>query len=249
MTKQSILILLLVAFCFAQAAPQLDTLLIKKRNPLKNASFMFSAGNKSPDMPVGVWRNAGNKTSTGTIVWFHGGMTSNNCQKGLVAGGSLSKMLPDYTVVSASACKQNHWVEPTTIEAVDDALDSLAKRQKKDIEEISLIGISDGSLGVITYSLWGKRKIKNRILMSTYGESLGPAAQVAAQTPLKNGRWRFIQGGADRLYPSEKAVPWIQEFCQNVGTHCDLKFDPQGEHDWSYWQNKHKDWILENFSK
>ena len=112
-----------------------------------------------------------------------------------------------------------------------------------------MVGISDGSLGVIAYSMWGKRKIINRILMSSYGESLGPAAQVATQPTLKSGHWRFIQGGADRLYPAEKTVPWIQEFCQNVGTTCDLKFDPQGEHDWSYWQNKHKDWILENFSK
>lgn len=249
MTKQSILILLLAAFCFAQEASKSDTLYVKKRNPLKNASFMFSAGNKSPDMPVGVWRAAGKKASAGTIVWFHGGMTSNNCQKGLVAGGSLSKMLPDYTIVSASACKQNHWVEPTTINSLDDALDSLAKRQKKDIAEISLVGISDGSLGVITYSLWGKRKVQNRVLMSSYGASLGPATQVAAQLSLQNGRWRFIQGGADRLYPAEKSVPWIQEFCQNVHTACDLKFDPQGEHDWSYWQNKHKEWILEFFSK
>lgn len=210
---------------------------------------MLPVTSPTSDMPVGVWRHINNKTSAGTIVWFHGGMTSNNCQKGLVAGGALSKMMPNYTVVSASACKQSHWVEPSTIENLDNALDSLAKRQKNNIDEVSLIGVSDGSLGVIAYSMWGKRKIKNRILISSYGESLGPAAQVAAQPPLKNGRWRFIQGGSDRLYPSEKTLPWIQEFCQNVGTQCDLKFDPQGEHDWSYWQNKHKDWILEIFSK
>ena len=249
MTKQSILILLLAAFCFANAPS--DTLRIKRPSKFDNASIMFPTTSLSSDMPVGVWRSISkkNQPSAGTVVWFHGGMTSGNCQKGLVAGGALSKMLPDYTIVSASACKQNHWAEPTTIEAVDDALDSLAKRQKKDIDEISLIGISDGALGVIAYSLWGKRKIKDRILISSYGESLGPAAQVAGQPALKKGRWRFIQGGADRLYPTEKSVPWIQEFCKTVDTNCDLKFDPQGEHDWSYWQNKHKDWILEIFSK
>ena len=176
-------------------------------------------------------------------------MTSGNCQKGLVAGSDLSKMLPSYTVISASACKQDHWVEPTTIQAVDESLDALAKRQNKSIDTVSLVGISDGSLGVIAYSMWGKRKIKNRILMSSYGATLGPATQVAAQPPIKNGNWRFIQGGKDRLYPAEAALPWIQEFCQNIGTSCDLKFDPQGEHDWSYWQNKHADWILEFFSK
>ena len=207
---------------------------------------MFQASTNK--VPVGVWR-AYAKKDAGTIVWFHGGMTSGNCEKGLIAGTDLSAMLPRYTVISPSACKQNHWVEQSTIQAVDNALDSLAKRQNKDIQEISLVGISDGSLGVIAYSLWGKRKIQTRILMSSYGASLGPASQVASQPQMKNGRWRFIQGGSDRLYPSEKALPWIQEFCTNVGTTCDLKFDPQGEHDWSYWQNKHKDWILENFSK
>ena len=247
MRRLVILSLVATALAFAQAPS--DTLTIHRKMPPIKGSIMFPVTSPTSDMPVGVWRHINKKATAGTIVWFHGGMTSNNCQKGLIAGGSLSKMLPDYTIVSASACKQNHWVEPTTIEALDDALDSLVKRQKKEITEISLVGISDGSLGVIAYSMWGKRKIKNRILMSSYGEALGPAAQVAAQAPLKNGRWRFIQGGSDRLYPSEKTLPWIQEFCQNVGTQCDLKFDPQGEHDWSYWQNKHKDWILEIFSK
>lgn len=248
MTKRPLLILLLATLCFA--APASDTLTVHMKRPI-TGSVMFPATSLTSDMPVGVWRSIlkKNQPSTGNIIWFHGGMTSSNCQKGLVAGGALSKMMPDYTVISASACKQNHWVDPTTIEALDAALDSLVKRQKKEIPEVSLVGVSDGSLGVIAYSMWGKRKIKNRILMSSYGESLGPAAQVAAQAPLKNGRWRFIQGGADRLYPSEKTLPWIQEFCQNVGTACDLKFDPQGEHDWSYWENKHKDWILEIFSK
>ena len=247
MTKQSILILLLVAFCLAN--PPSDTLTIhRKISPIKG-SIMLPATSLSSDMPVGVWKGLNKKPSVGIIVWFHGGMTSNNCQKGLVAGGALSKILPDYTIVSASACKQNHWVEPTTIEALDNALDSLARRQKKEVTEISLVGISDGALGVIAYSLWGKRKIRNRILLSSYGESLGPAAQVAGQPVLKKGRWRFIQGGADRLYPAEKSVPWIQEFCKNLSTECDLKFDPLGEHDWSYWQNNRKDWILEIFSK
>ena len=234
------------AFAFAQAPT--DTLYTKKFPRLENASIMFPVAS-TPDMPVGVWRIPGNKTTAGTVVWFHGGMTSNNCQKGLVAGSDMSKMLRKYTVVSASACKQNHRVEPTTIQSVDEALDNLAKRIKKDIDEVSLVGISDGSLGVIAYSMWGKRRILNRILISSYGASLGPAAQVAAQPVLKNGKWRFIQGGSDRLYPSDKTVPWIQEFCQNIGSSCDLKFDPQGEHDWNYWKSKHSEWILEFFSK
>ena len=241
-----ILLFFSAAFAFAQAPT--DTLYSKKFPRLENASIMFPVAS-APDMPVGVWRIPGNKTSSGTVVWFHGGMTSNNCKKGLIAGSDLSKMLPTYTIVSASACKQNHWMEPSTIESLDEALDNLAKKIKKDIPEISLVGISDGSLGVIAYSLWGKRNVKNRILMSSFGEALGPAIQIAQQPTLQNGRWRFIQGGKDRLYPADRTFPWIQEFCQNVGTPCDVKFDQQGEHDWSYWQKQHKEWILEFFSK
>jgi pimeloyl-ACP methyl ester carboxylesterase len=239
--------LLSAVFCLADAPS--DTLYVKRWGKPLNGPILVSAGAKSTDVPVGVWRLPNNKSTAGTILWFHGGMTSGNCQKGLVAGSDLAKLLPKYTIVSASACKQNHWVDESTIQSVDNALDSLAKRSGKKIDEVSLVGISDGSLGVIAYSLWGKRKVQTRVLMSSYGASLGPAAQVAAQVPLRSGRWRFIQGGADRLYPADATLPWIQEFCQNVGTICDLKFDPQGEHDWSYWQNKRKEWILEFFSK
>ena len=221
----------------------------KQPNDTLFTHLQTNSFSNSIKVPVGVWHPTTPKSTRETIVWFHGGMTSGNCEKGLVAGSDIAQMLPRYIVVSPSACKQNHWVEPTTIQALDNALDSLAQKNRKSIEELSLFGISDGSLGVIAYSMWGKRKIKNRILMSSYGEALGPAAQVAGQFALKNGRWRFIQGGSDRLYPSEKTLPWIQEFCNNVGTACDLKYDPQGEHDWSYWQNKHKEWILEFFSK
>lgn len=202
-------------------------------------------------MPVGVWRATASKKAApaGTIVWFHGGMTSGNCEKGLVAGGDMAKMFPRYTVVSPSACKQNHWVSPATVQAVDKALDSLASLLERQVDEVSLVGISDGSLGVIAYSLWGKRKIKKRLLMSSFGASLGPATQVAMQPPMKSGQWRFIQGGKDRLYPAEQAVPWIQEFCQAIGPSCEIKFDPQGEHDWNYWQNKRQEWFLDFFSK
>ena len=136
MKKPSILILLLAAFCLAN--PASDTLTIHRKTPPIKGSVMFPVTSPTSDMPVGVWRRINKKATTGTIVWFHGGMTSNNCQKGLVAGGSLANMLPDYTVVSASACKQSHWVEPTTIEAVDEALDNLAKRIKKDAEDALL---------------------------------------------------------------------------------------------------------------
>ena len=125
--------LLSAVFCLADAPS--DTLYVKRWGKPLNGPILVSAGAKSTDVPVGVWRHPNNKSTAGTILWFHGGMTSGNCQKGLVAGSDLAKLLPKYTIVSASACKQNHWVDESTIQSVDNALDSLAKRSGKKIDE------------------------------------------------------------------------------------------------------------------
>lgn len=205
---------------------------------------------------VGVW-NVKPKSHQPVVVWFHGGMTSNNCSKGLVAGNDLSELLPDYVVISPSACKQDHWVTPVAMGWVDAALDSIAGRRGLPVDTVYLLGVSDGALGAITYSLWGKRQVAARILVSSYGASFGEPQQIAAESRLQAGRWRFLQGGSDRLYPADATVPWITQFCDGVGggsangsgARCDLKFDPAGEHDWSYWKNRHLDWILEVFKE
>ncbi len=175
-------------------------------------------------------------------------MTSGNCEKGFVAGRDIHEMT-GYTSVSVSACRNNHWLTQNAVEWVDAALDSVGRMRKSPVSEVFLVGISDGSLGVIGYSLYGRRLPRGRVLMSSYGAALGPADRLASQANLRRGRWRFIQGGSDRLYPAQETVPWMETFCRNVGVECDLKFDPAGEHDWSYWQNKHKDWILDIFSQ
>jgi len=205
-----------------------------------------------PKSAVGVWwpeaKSPRQAAKADVVVWFHGGMASGNCQKGFVAGEGFSKLFPDVIVVSASACKENHWATEGMMTAVDAALDSLALRRKAPVETVSLVGISDGAIGVIVYSMRGKRQVKDRLLVSSYGPALGPAAQVAAAVTAKNGRWRFFQGGSDRLYPPHETLPWIQEFCKNAGVDCDLKYDPAGEHDWSYWQERRLDWIREAVS-
>lgn len=194
---------------------------------------------------AGVWWGSDNKGPV--TIWFHGGMTSNNCEKGLVAGRDISEMVPKYTTVSVSACRNNHWVTNTAVEWVDAALDSVAVHRNAPVDSVILIGISDGGLGVMSYASWGKRPQKARLLMSAYGPSLGSASGVAQQLASRKGRWRFLQGGADRLYPGRETQNWDSDFCKNVGTDCDVKFDAAGEHDWSYWQKNRKDWILEFF--
>ena len=210
-------------------------------------------------VPVGIWwpeydskakvkaSFPGHAAKKDVVVWFHGGMTSGNCQKGLVAGEAFSNIFPDVVVLSASACKENHWATEVMVSAVDAALDSIARRRRGFVEEVSLVGVSDGSLGVLVYSMYGKRRVKNRLLVSSYGKLLGEAPAVAASPKMGSGRWRFLQGGADRLYPPSETIPWIQDFCRNVRADCDLRYDTSGEHDWSYWQGHHLDWILEAF--
>ena len=237
-------LVVLLAFVHAIAVP--DTLSI-------------SIGNTSVLSPTGVWwpKSVKLKKSTkikyasaaksSVVVWFHGGMGSSNCAKGLVAGSDFAELHSDKIVVSLSACRENHWVTKGMIDAVDAALDSVASRRKSPVEHVSLVGVSDGSLGVLVYSLEGRRHVDGRLLMSSFGKLLGDASVVARAKPdrMRSGKFRFLQGGKDRLYPSSETVPWITEFCKTVQGDCELRFDPEGEHDWSYWKDKHLDWIRE----
>ena len=66
-------------------------------------------------VPVGIWwpeydskakvkaSFPGHAAKKDVVVWFHGGMTSGNCQKGLVAGEAFSDIFLDVVVLS-SAC-------------------------------------------------------------------------------------------------------------------------------------------------
>lgn len=193
---------------------------------------------------VGVWWPKSSADAP-VFVWFHGGMTSGNCEKGLVAGDDLSKLYPSAIVVSASACRENHWATAPMVAVVDRALDSVAAIRKSPVKSVSLVGISDGAIGVFVYSQAGSHSVKDRLLMSSNGSLLGDARSVAQVKKFKEGRWRFLQGGSDRLYPSEVTIPWIDSFCKTLQGDCDLKYDPAGEHDWSYWRGQRLDWIKE----
>ena len=113
------------------------------------------------------------------------------------------------------------------------------------MKSVSLVGISDGAIGVFVYSQAGSHSVKDRLLMSSNGSLLGDARSVAQVKKFKEGRWGFLQGGSDRLYPSEVTIPWIDSFCKTLQGDCDLKYDPAGEHDWSYWRGQRLDWIKE----
>jgi pimeloyl-ACP methyl ester carboxylesterase len=240
---------MLLASAFVFAAP--DTLSV----PVGNSSDLSLTGIwwpkstnvKKSQKAKRVNAVHSNDAQTPVVVWFHGGMGSGNCAKGLVAGSSFAELYPEKIVVSLSACRENHWVTKGMVDAVDAALDSVAARRKSSVERVSLVGVSDGSLGVLIYSLEGRRSVDDRLLVSSFGKLLGEARAIAGANDarMRLGRWRFLQGGKDRLYPSEQTVPWIESFCGGVQSDCALRFDPEGEHDWSYWKGKHLEWIRE----
>ena len=237
------LLVLLLAGVQSFAAPNaitpnaLDSLLIDVRG----TGSLFQS-------PAGIWWPKKIKKAS-VVVWFHGGMSSGNCAKGLVAGADFAELYPEKIVVSVSACRENHWVTKAAINAVDAALDSVAAKRGAPVEHVSLVGISDGSLGVLVYSLEGRRAVDDRLLMSSFGAFLGGAVELAAPKKMQVGRFRFLQGGKDRLYPSDQTVPWITEFCKVVQVDCELRFDPEGEHDWSYWKGKRMEWIRDAIRK
>ena len=238
-----------LAFCACSWAAR-DTLFVSASASGGGMSFTSAIGVWWPELPKKVRSGVPkNLASAQVVVWFHGGMTSGNCRKGFVAGEDFSKLFPNVIVVSASACRENHWVTPTMETVIEAALDSVAARRKAPVDEVSLVGVSDGALGVLDYSMRGKRRVRDRLLVSSFGKLLGPAGEIAAQPRVRSGRWRFLQGGNDRLFPAEQAKPWIEEFCRAVGVDCALRFDPAGEHDWSYWREKHIDWVTEAFRR
>ena len=232
-------------FCIASFASQ-DTLSVSARGVKSVVGVWWPAKAKTPakSSVKNKAKLSAQTVKSEVVVWFHGGMTSGNCEKGLVAGDDFSKLYPDVIVVSASACRNDHWATGSMMAVIDAALDSIAVRRNAPVEEVSLVGVSDGALGVLVYSMQGKRRVKDRLLASSFGKLLGEARMLAgANSRMRDGRWRFLQGGNDRLFPAGEARPWIEEFCREVKADCMLRFDPAGEHDWSYWREKHLDWI------
>jgi len=216
----------------------------------QDSIVLFEDGFKSL---AGVWSISSHKPkSPSVIIWFHGGMQNANCQKGLVAGKGLFELLNDSNtiVASPSACQNNHWLSPSLTSITDKLIDSLERHFKFSIQEVHLAGVSDGTLGVLAYSINGKRKVLSRLLISSNLSMLGDSKKISQIKKIKTGEWLFLQGGRDRLYPASHVLPWLYSFCESIGSSCNIVFDAEGEHDWSYWVQKHPNQIRHfRFSK
>lgn len=199
--------------------------------------------------PAAVWHR-GTPKSPNVFVWFHGGMQSSRCAKGYEAGAALVPFLEkargENIVASVSACKEHHWLSKEAMKTVDQLLDQLEIRWKLKIDSVSLVGVSDGGLGVLYYSMVGKRSAKAHLLVSTNLSAVADAQNLQMESRLRTGTWTFLQGGSDRLYSASRTVPWIEAFCRGIGQKkCQLRFDEKGEHDWSWWTSHRNFWIQE----
>lgn len=204
----------------------------------------ISIQEKGDSLVAGIFSKDSNKKAP-VVIWFHGGMGSSRCNKGKEAGEGFLEFAPKALVVSPSACKKEHWLSEKALHRVDSILDITEKRRGIVIDSVSLVGVSDGALGVFVYSLYGKRKIKSRLLVSGFLKALGEPSDFKSFSSLKNGTWYFLQGAKDRLYPAEFTFPWNREFCKSNHKQCVLREDPNGEHDWSYWVKYRREWIME----
>lgn len=215
----------------------------------QDSLFLLEEGFKSP---AGIWFESKKQKTPSVIIWFHGGMQSSNCQKGLIAGRGLFELLNDKKTIiaSPSACLDKHWFSETSVHITDKLIDSLEVYFKTTIKEVHLVGVSDGTLGVLAYSLKGKRTILSRLLISSNLSIVGDAKVFSQNKRLHTGTWSFLQGGKDRLYPASLVLPWLYSFCESIGSSCNVYFDKDGEHDWSYWVQKHAKRIQQfRFSK
>lgn len=179
------------------------------------------------------------------VVWFHGGMNSSNPAKGLSAWIPLSQNWhpkSNTLLISCSAWGERNWLDPRTVQSVDRAIEHV--RASKKLSRIRLIGISDGSLGVLAYQILGHHSAYSATLISSF-PGLVLAPEQLGHAKLQSIKWTFVQGGQDRLYPISDWQKWMRAWTAALPQTV-IKIDPMGEHDFSYWQAHHMDWILQS---
>ncbi|MEO7776372.1 MAG: hypothetical protein ABIY63_02500 [Fibrobacteria bacterium] len=189
---------------------------------------------------VGPARKAARKP--GLIVWLHGGMGGRNREKGLEAHRALLPFVAPgaYYLCSPSAFGGAEWPTPHGIAHIDALLDYMAAHYDFDQGDINLVGVSDGNLGIIAYSLNGKRGLHRRVLISSAPQLVLPPESLPGQARFGTGSWDFLQGGRDRLFPSDQVIPYLQRW-EALYPNAHLHYFPEGEHDFSFYSENAAD--------
>ena len=172
----------------------------------------------------------------GLIVWLHGGMRSQNREKGFEAHRAWIGYTPPgrYYLCSPSAFGGAEWTTAQGLAHIDALIAHMLATYPIDPADINMIGVSDGSLGVIAYSLQGAHDLRRRILISSAPQLILPAENLGGQKRFAAGRWDFLQGGHDRLFPAHDVFPYLLRFT-SLYPNAHLHGFPEGEHDFSWW--------------
>jgi hypothetical protein len=178
----------------------------------------------------------------GLIIWLHGGMRGQNRSKGLEAHRALIPFLDAgrYILASPSAFGGAEWPTSLGIAHIDALIDHVAAHYDFDAGDINLVGVSDGNLGVIAYSLQGKREPHRRVLISSAPQLVLPMESLRGQARFTQGSWDFLQGGRDRLFPPDQVIPYLKEW-ESLYPNAHLHFFPEGEHDFSFYSENAAD--------
>lgn len=190
-----------------------------------------------PDSIVcGLTRPVRASGKPGLILWFHGGMRSRQQDKGSRAHLAILPFIDStaYYVASPSAFAGRDWISPDAMHTANSLIGYLLKKFQIDRSNINLVGVSDGSLAVIHFSIRSRFPIRLRLLFSSFPQLLLKEKELAALGPLHEGSWDFFQGGKDRLYPAPQVFPFLEKW-RAVIPATTLHFRAQGEHDFSWW--------------
>gem|GEM_PF-923442 len=183
------------------------------------------------------------------IVWLHGGMRSQNREKGIEAHRAMTLFVgpSDYYLCSPSAFSGQEWTRPEGINHIDTLIGYMLAHYPIDAKDINLVGVSDGCLGAVVYCLHGKYAINRRVLISSAPQLVLPAESLAGQARFATGSWDFLQGGKDRLFPPDQVIPYLKRW-ETLYPNAHLHYYPEGEHDFSYYAVKAPDLLKTIFS-
>ncbi len=170
------------------------------------------------------------------VLWLHGGMRSQNAEKGWTAEQALIPFLKpgSYYLCSPSAHAGEDWLSPKGLEHIEGLLDYMARTYPARMDKLILVGVSDGCLGALRYAREGRRKAARHVLFSAY-PPLAVDPQALLDEPVyTTSRWEIFQGGKDRLFPADRVFPLLREWAR-ANPRVKLHLYPEGEHDFSWY--------------
>ncbi|HKP97084.1 MAG TPA: hypothetical protein VJ385_15145 [Fibrobacteria bacterium] len=199
--------------------------------------------------PDGKSAGGGPRRKPGLIVWLHGGMRSRNREKGWEAHRALLPFIDPaaYHLCSPSAFGGQEWPTPKGMAHIDALIGYMTAHYPVDPADINVVGVSDGNLGVIAYSLQGGHAFRRRVLISSAPQWVLPLEALPGQARFARGSWDFLQGGRDRLFPADQVIPYLREW-ERLYPNAHLHFFPEGEHDFSYYAENAPDLLKSLFS-